>query len=277
MARCTHKECGRWQPDLLIRRAHLGMRLDGRWFCSTSCVEASALKQLGEARLQGGVSQPRVPPLKLGVLLQHQRAVEPDEIRRALSEQRHTGLRIGQQLRRDGLLSGQAVLRALAAQASCAYIWFSEVPTRLPAPCGLSRDAISALGLVPFSVDPKEQRMKVAATAPLPRTAIAALRELTGWAVEAYLVSDDQWPALLAAYRGAADEPSAGMTVESFGAAAAHIARVTSRAHDVRLTHARCDPFMWVRLEGPHVAEDLLVPVGDPAREQSCRAVPTSH
>jgi hypothetical protein len=128
-----------------------------------------------------------------------------------------------------------------------------------------------------LAADTSEQRLKVAATAPVPRQAVAALRELTGWAVEVYLVADEQWPALLAAYRGMEGGDSVAMAVESLPAAAAHIARVASRSRDLHVTHARCDPFMWVRLAGPEVAEDLLVPVGSPAEGASCPAVPTLH
>ncbi len=279
MAHCAHEPCGRWQPDLLARRGRTGLSFEGQWYCSRACVESSARRLLREVGRQvPAPTAPRVPPIKLGALLLHQRALSADTLDAALDAQRKSRRRLGHQLLASGVLSQNDLLRALAAQSSSPYLVFADPASPLPAVCGLSRDAVSALGLVPFAADPDEQRVKVACMAPLPRMAIRALRELTGWAVEPYLVWDAQWPALLAAYRAAGDGTGGDATVATLDKAAARIARAARRDGDVRLVHAHCAPFVWVRVEGERSAEDLLVPVADAMSEEtSCRAALTLH
>jgi hypothetical protein len=92
------------------------------------------------------------------------------------------------------------------------------------------------------------------------------MSHLTGRAIEPYLVADDDWPAVLAAYgiaRSGAQHAHA--QVENVLDAAAHVARAARDAHDVRLLHARCDPYMWVRLEAGDGVEDMLLSVEQPS------------
>jgi hypothetical protein len=56
------------------------------------------------------------------------------------------------------------------------------------------------------------------------------------------------------------------VTLRSIADAAVRIAATASRGSADRMQHARCEPFMRVRLEGQGRQEDLLVPLGVEAR-----------
>lgn len=283
MARCAAEACGRWRPELLVRRG-LGVNVDGMWFCSKACVERMARRRLIEARpVAAGI--PAVPPMRLGALLRHHGVCGAEAIELALTAQQGSRLKLGEQLCAMGAAERESVLRVLAAQAGVGYLASVDVSTVRDAPGGLSPHAVRALGLVPIS-GVEEGRIRVACSAPVPRRALGALRRLTGWVPEPYLVADDDYRALLANYGADVDASDGGTPVTdlvqtaSLSDAAAHIATAATRGGDTTVTEARWEPYTWVRVQGGGLVEDvLLARAGDAAlpEEMPCLAVTTSH
>jgi hypothetical protein len=104
--------------------------------------------------------------------------------------------------------------------------------------------------------------MFVACTAPLPYSAIGAVRVLTGFKTVAYLVSDENLDALMAAY--AADVPSARnrvrvQWVEGMHDAARRIAESASSFGDITVKEAHLDPLTWIRVAGRHGIDAMFV------------------
>jgi hypothetical protein len=279
MARCAGTECRRWRPDLLARNGRAGLQLDGQWFCSAPCLQQALRRRLRQDRRGTPRGTTPLSPIKLGVLLLvSQSTLTPALLSSALDEQRRSGLKIGVQLQRMGLVSSQEVLRALAAQAGVSYLTSVDVEPLAQAPGNLSRSAVQALGLVPIALDEEKQVIKVAALAPLPRLAIGALRELTGWMVEPYLVADEVWPSLLAGYGSAtAGTRAAAPPVRTFQDAAGRIVEAARRDPSLHLTHVRWDPYVWMRVEGQEHVEDLVLPMGDQTEDESWAPWHTSH
>lgn len=278
MARCARTECGRWRPDSLVRRGRFGVHLGDEWFCSSECLAAHTERMLASA----GAPSPRwVPPpsARLGRLLLAQGVIKADMLDVALRDQRHAGRRLGAQLRAMGLISREELLRALAAQAGTGYL-VSLDPSRVASgPGGLSRQTVRALGLVPFERSSDGERLAVACVAPLPRLALSAIREITGARIDAFIVADEDWECLADAYASgdAAREPLIpSTTLRSIPDAAVRIA-LAAEGGPVRIQHARCDPFMWVRLEASARREDLLVSIGSHEGERPWPVAPTQH
>jgi len=280
MARCASDDCRRWRPELLARRM-AGVSIDGRWFCSQACVERMARRLLLRAR-PGAHGIPAVPPPRLGVLLRHYGVLTADDLNRALAAQRESRLRLGVQLRALGLADPESILRALAAQAGIRYLATIDLRAVEDAPGGLPLDAVRALGLVPFGEPDETGRIKVACTAPVPRAALSALAQLTGWSAEPYLVGDGNWAELLAAYGSAAAErpalePDARcLKATSLSEAAARIASAAATGRRTTVTGAHWDPYTWVRVQGNGVVQDILLSraLGE---EAECQAATTSH
>jgi hypothetical protein len=277
MPRCARDECGRWRPDILVRRTAIGMRLDGLWYCSPGCLEASARERLATSRRVPQLPG-RMAPLRLGTLLLHRGVVTADALRAALAAQKTTGLKIGAQLVAMGAASSGDIVRALATQSGVRCLTHVDVSCVREAPGRLSADAIRALGLVPIESDAELQRLRVACAAPVPRTATAALYELTGWTIEPLLVSDEHMESLLLAYEEAVG--GRGARVQSHRAAdvedvTAHVVRAASGSGDVRMSQARMDPFLWVRLESGSAVEDVLLALDGSRGDASCQAAHT--
>lgn len=277
MARCAREECSRWRPDLLldlslIGRARRGVRFEESWYCSRACLEAVARDRLVDATMTWGSGGIHGSAMRLGAVLRHQRAITQDMLRDALAEQQETGLRLGEQLIEMGAIGVHDVIRALAAQAGVGYLPEVDPQIVRSGPGGLSRDAVRALGVVPIEASQALRTLKVACAAPLPRLALAALRELTGWAVVPFVVDDETCLVLLEAYGTVpGEQPVSVVRPRTVVEATAHIARAVETGRAVRMQQARCDPFVWVRLEGETAREDLLLPMELVAREADAR------
>ena len=262
MPPCASERCVR-QPRWWRLGASRGATLDGRWHCSQECVETAI-----RARLQVVATPQEVrsrPGIRLGALLRHQGAVPPEQLAAALEAQAGSRLRLGEQLRSMGAVEPQALLRALAEQAGVSYLPTVDLARVHDAPGGLSRDAIQALRLVPIG-PPDGGRIRVAFPAPVPRTALSIFRQQTGWMAEPFLVSDDDWTALLEHYgsrsRGqtAPDELSKGFAHERDpGEASRRLAQVVMAAGEARMRDARWGHYVWVRLQGAGAGFDLLL------------------
>jgi uncharacterized protein (DUF1501 family) len=218
-----------------------------------------------------------VPPLRLGVLLLHQGAVTSSQLGHALLTQRASGRRLGAELVHLGFCTPDVLLKGLAAQAGVSYLT-SVHPARVGgAPGGLSRDEVSALGLVPIGIVEPAHVLMVACSAPLPRAALAALGQLTGWNPQPYLVSDADFAMLMQGYGSAATAPRPAtyfVKALDIDDAARRIAAVVSHEHRISMTEAHCAPFTWVRVAGPRAVNTLLVPY---EQEPTCRVATTSR
>jgi hypothetical protein len=275
MARCAQEVCRRWRPDALVRRGS-GVAVENDWYCSRECLRSAV-----EIRLQPlartADSHGGRPPVKTGILLMAEGRLSRETLVRALESQRRSGRRIGAELIHIGAVTELEVLHALARQGNTKYLTAADPSIVHPGHGGLSPAVIRALGLVPFASDEKARVLKVAYTAPVPRTALTALRELTGWIPDPYLVNDAVWPALAAAYGVAnPDQGRAAAVSLGWNDALSRIAQVAERGHRARIGHARLDAHVWVRVETTGV-EDVLMAVPEFEEEPTWQADSTSH
>lgn len=279
MPYCASNDCHRWRPRLVVRYARLGLHVDGEWFCSTNCVASAAA---GRLRMAGSRFE-AVPttPSRTGSLLVHAGVITASQLKAALQTQVGSGLRIGAELQRLGYADGEAVLSALAGQAGVSYLRAVDPACVRQAPGGLSADEVRALGVVPIRTEQKDdtQVMILACPAPLPRAAIGAVRALTGFKTVAYLVSDDTFDTLVAAY--AADVPPEHPRIrvewlDGMHDAARRIAEAATIAGDITVREARVDPLTWIRVAGKHGIEALFVMPEIPREEVPAWPVATT-
>ncbi|MBI4264096.1 MAG: hypothetical protein HY657_06960 [Acidobacteria bacterium] len=260
MPRCADVSCGRWRPEVLAPRWASGIRFNGRWYCSRTCVEHAARAGLDTPAVPAAPAV-ALPPLKLGVLLRHLGVISEADLNRALESQRQTGLRLGAELQRLGLVPAEPIVRALAAQGGVSYLPAFDIGRVTRGPAWLPADTVRALGVVPFEVDEARKTLRVVCSAPVPRTAMRALLKLTGWSAEAYLIEDELLQQSLRAYRPvhATAQIGEAITVAGVAAAAARVADTALAGRALTMKSARCDRYTWVRLEGPSHVSDLLV------------------
>jgi hypothetical protein len=272
--RCAREACARWTPDIaFLGRRRRGVWFEEAWYCSMTCIEDEARERIEAA------SEPLIAPgriqkaSRLGALLLHQRSLTQSTLDEGLRLQRETGLRLGAQLRAMGAVAKVDVLRALSSQSGIGYLAALDPATVNHGPGALSRDAVRALGVVPVDADPERRRLKVACAAPLPRLALAVLRELSGAAVDPLLVDDDLLAELLDAYGSNTDGQDVPVTrTRSVGEASQRIAQAVRDGRAQRMQQVRCEPWLWVRLEGERAPEEIVVPIDAVRRDRTWQA-----
>jgi hypothetical protein len=229
-----------------------------------------------DGRAVPAVPTSALPPLRLGALLRHLNAVTEADLNAALASQQESGCRLGAELQRRGCVTADLVLRALAAQSSVSYLSSFDLSRVHNGPSWLPVDTVRALGLIPFDVDEDALQVRVICPAPVPRAAVRAMQKLTGWTPEVYLVSDEVWERALGEYRSMPGQSpdSEVVTVGGIDAAAALVADTASADRAVTMRHAQWDRFTWVRVEGPTLVSNLLVPG---VTEGTCLAAHTAH
>ena len=279
MARCARQGCRRWRPDVLVRFS-AGLQTEEGWYCSRSCLQTSVEERL-EQLVRAG-SAPLVPTtrVRLGALLVAGDAkLPPSTLAAALDAQRASGRRLGAELLEMGAVTVSALLHALAKQANTKCLTAIDPAVAAHGHGGLSREMVRALGLVPFAADHERRTLKVAYAAPLPRVALAALRELTDWAAEPYLVSDAVFGLLREAYGPgtAEDRPQHGAAAGSRRDGLNRIAQLAERHYPARISHARLDSHLWVRVQAPGHVDDVLVSVADFEEDGIWQTAPTLH
>jgi hypothetical protein len=251
---CARNGCVR-TPSWFGR--HPGLQVDGRWYCSVTCVETMARTRLLDARqVSGGL--PSAGHLRLGVWLRTL-GVSAAQIDDALTAQRTTRLRLGAQLIALGMATEEMVLEALARQSGANYVTHVDPAVVRHAPGGLSADAVRALCLVPIT-RPQRGRVRVACAGPVPRVALAAFARITGLVPEPCVVTDSVYETLAAAYGSEAtrQETAEFYASSDLGDAIRHIAAAAAHDNSARVTETRLAPLTWVRVKSDTGVRDVV-------------------
>ena len=255
--RCAHNECA---TGILARTFRRGVTFDGEWFCGTACLAADTTARLEALQPPHIVKAPSMPPVRLGTLLVASRSIDADQLTRALAAQAVSGLPLGAQLISMAVVDEGAVTRALARQAGVGFLPHVDPESVRGPVAGLSRAVVQALGIVPLEVE-RDGTLRLAVTAPLPRTAIAAVQSGTGRRVRPYLVSDSMLRLLLEGYGVDAPAPATpqGVGRLSTAQAARRIADAAGEGRANSWTHTWGPGFAWVRVDGTSGSEDLIL------------------
>ncbi len=260
--RCAHEPCARWVPDFLALRRGNGLAFDEAWYCSQPCLEAEARGRLERAPAPGPDPGPGQNVSRVGALLVHRRLITTATLTEALARQDGSGRRIGAELVAMGAIQPADLLRTLATQSRAGYLMAVDPARVRTAPGGLSRDVVEALGIVPIEADEERGRLVVACPAPLPRPALAVIRALVVATVEPLLVADDVAAALLEAYGTAPAHAPQVTRVVSVRDATERIALAIASGRARRVQPVRCEPWLWVRLDGGSANEEIVLPSG---------------
>jgi hypothetical protein len=270
MPRCADYMCGRWRPERLVPRWATGMRFNGEWYCSRSCVEHAAKVGLDEPALPA-VTAGSLPPMRVGAFLRHLGAVSEKDLALALESQKTSGRRIGAELQHRGVIGAEPLLRALAAQGGVSYLTSFDVSRVANGPAWLPAETVRALGLVPFETNETKRSVRVVCSAPVPKASLRALAKLTGWTAEPYLVDDQVWRLALESYRPAAGQAryaGEALATGSMDAIAARIADTAFASRSATMRSGHVGRYTWVRVEGAQQVSDLLIP----EQEVACQA-----
>ncbi len=158
-----------------------------------------------------------------------------------------------------GAVDEGTITHALARQSGVGFLTRVDPAGLRQGVAGLSRHVVQALGVVPLELE-RDGTLRIAAGAPLPRMAIAALQSGTGLRVRTYLVGDGLLRELLDAYGAdVAVSPTAGVGRLSAEQAARRIADAAVAGRALSWQHTWGPGFAWIRIDGASGSEDLIV------------------
>jgi hypothetical protein len=258
----------------LTPRWSIGVRLNGAWYWSFACVQAAARHGMAENQRYLAPAAASLTRTRLGALLRKMHVISGAQLQAALDGQRESGRRLGAELEHLGFATGDAVLRALATQYGVKYLLTHETRRHLRPLPWLPPGMARALEVVPFGVDPGARLVQVICSAPVPRAALRALRKLTGWTPDVYLVADLVWRRALDDYGALFDMPAPLPIAAGLDEAASVVASRAAADRHVTMRLARWERYAWVRVEGPTRVSDVLIPQ---STEDACLAAPTAH
>jgi hypothetical protein len=258
MTRCSSESCRRRRPSWLVRGVGGGgLVVDDAWFCSAACVEAAVSLRLRQDAVPDEAEEPR-PAVRLGTVLLRQGTVTPHQLADALAAQRTSGLRLGAQLQASGVATSAAVLRALSAQSGVKHLTAVDSAFPRAIVSAITPAQAEALGIVPLRDG--GEALLVACAAPVPRAAIRALGTLLGREVDPFLVADDDFELLVAAYGRVANATDGSGIVADVHDGARRIAAFAAEARNVSITQVVTQAFTWIRLAATGRTATLLMP-----------------
>jgi hypothetical protein len=178
-------------------------------------------------------------------------------------------LRLGAQLQASGAATSVAVLRALSAQSGVKHLTAVDSAFPRAIVSGITPAQAEALGIVPLRDD--GETLLVACAAPVPRAAIRALGTLLEREVDPFLVTDDDFELLVAAYNRVADVTDGSGIVGDVYDGARRIAAFVAEARTVSITQVVTQAFTWIRLAATGRTATLLVPRDRRSSQEDCK------
>ncbi len=120
-SRCAGSNCpklGKLWPYWL--RKSEGLDFEGRWYCSSGCLEAVLASRVHTLLSTSHFEKPRAHRFPIGLLLVNRGVISPAQLREAVRLQREAGRgRLGEWLRQTAGLSVQQLTAALGQQWGC--------------------------------------------------------------------------------------------------------------------------------------------------------------
>ena len=158
-----------------------GVRLGSEWFCSYECLEQALAPELRTLALDGVRSRPSEQSLRptLGLILLQQGQINKEQLEKALAEQAaDRSSRIGEILRRLGLVTERDVTRALSQQYGLPWVNFVKGEITEQALRYVPAVVARAYRAIPVDYREDERRLFVAIEAPPDRPFLHGLARM---------------------------------------------------------------------------------------------------
>lgn len=227
-----------------------GVRMRGRWYCGTKCLEQA----LCEILARGVVSRPGPLPshrIPLGLLLLSRQQLTAEQLRIALELQRTGGHgKIGEWLQQLGFASENQITAALARQWACPVFRTGAGNLNASHRAHIPMLLLESFQMIPVELAEPSTTLLVAFSENIDHTVLYVIEQMLGYHTEACFVCPS---ALQKALRALAQRQGRSDAVfdrmedpaecaRIIGSYAAHV-----EAEEVRL--ATCGQHIWIRLE----------------------------
>jgi hypothetical protein len=260
--RCAAPDCahrGRlWPPILLQIR---GVILNGRWFCTTDCLQSHLMAHV-RGLLAGSVrDRPRRHRLPLGLLLVNQGAISQQQLRDALhSQSLSSGEKLGRVLCQMGAVAPGDVTTALAHQWGCPVYPLDPQSPALGCQDLLPLTLLESARAVPVYVSVDGRTLHLAFGEHLDHTTLYAVEQMLGCRTFACIADEAAVAKVLEELRRSAPVSETSFdTMRDPREIARTISNYAGEYRASRITVARASAYLWVRFAASgQFSRDLL-------------------
>lgn len=260
--RCAAPDCAHrsrlWPPFSL--HGH-GVVLDGRWFCTTDCMETHLMTQV-RGLLAGSVrDRPRRHRLPLGLLLVNQGAISQQQLREALHSQTlSSGEKLGRVLCQMGVVASGELTAALAHQWGCPVYPLDPQSPVLSCQDLLPLTLLESARAVPVYISADGRTLHLAFGERLDHTTLYAVEQMLGCRTIACAADETAIAKVLEELRrGAALTETSFDTMRDPREIARTIANYAAEYRASRIALARASAYLWVRFSASsQFSRDLL-------------------
>jgi len=261
---CRREKCRRWLTQRALDTRHVGITLEGKWYCSYRCVasvvEENITRLLSTSSRRSGNS-PRMP---LGLMLVSRGYITEMDLKRATEVMRRDGGELGEILVTMGIISERQVLATRAAQWGCPLFTptteSQHVAIRLP-PTLLHR-----CNMVPLHYSATGKKLLMGFVDSIEYGALYAMEQVLGCKTHPCFITRAEMDALMSLH----DERAASQEICFDDAmTTTEMTRVLCNQgiaiNADRLSITRSRGYVWGRFTGANRSLDVLIRVGESA------------
>ncbi|HTZ90388.1 MAG TPA: hypothetical protein VMA71_08605 [Alloacidobacterium sp.] len=249
--------------------------LEGKWACSHACMQqiaqAAISREAGEPNVQSSsrvVHQHRVP---LGLVLLSRGVISQEQLRKALEAQRKAGTgRLGEWLIRQKAVDEEQVTRALSAQWNCPVLMGAPHDPVAMAPA-FPRLLIDSFGAIPLRLAGREL-LYVAFEDRIDRCLVLAVERMLGLKVEAGVLRESEFRRLRQDLLRAPFPKTRLLEAANMRGLAHAFTAMLEERRAVRSQIVRMHDYFWLRIwRNPMAAEDRRVlPAAEDVEDLVC-------
>lgn len=275
LPRCSASGCRRAHKLFpAYRRRRAGILLDGRWYCSTQCLETPLALRVQNLVSSFSPRSPRVYRVPIGLLLVGRGVITYSQLQKALSRQREARHgRMGDWLRQLGLVSDAQLVAALAQQWGCPVFPLANPHLAGLLPSLAPLVLFQSVHAVPVHISPDGRVLHVAFSERIDHTLLYALEQMLAARTIGCVATHSSVSAALESV--AALAPREEIVFDTLRDPRGVTAAIASYAEELRsekLILARAGAFLWTRFFRANAPRDLLFRIllpHNPSLEQS--------
>jgi hypothetical protein len=235
--------------------------LNGRWFCTTDCLQTLLITQV-RSLLAGSVrDRPRRHRLPLGLLLVNQGAISQQQLREALQSQTLSqGEKLGRVLCQMGIVTPDELTAALAHQWGCPVYPLDPQSPVLACQDLLPLTLLESVRAVPVYISADGRTLHIAFGERLDHTTLYAVEQMLGCHAVACAAEEAAVSKVLEELRRTASPTETSFdTMRDPREIARTIRNYAGVYHASGITIARASAYLWVRFTASaQFSRDLL-------------------
>ncbi|QMV17512.1 hypothetical protein GOB94_01405 [Granulicella sp. 5B5] len=257
---CAGASCGRWLTERQLRVSHVGVTMEGVWYCSYRCILLDVEKALGKLvsparRLDRGDTR-----TSIGMLLLRRNLLSEAQYKAAAVVHRETGQEMGDVLVELGFLGEGTIAEARAAQWACPVM--SWEPMLYNASVRLPDHLIQRYAMAPVHLLSSSNRLFLGFKHGVEYIPLFAVEQITGYKVQPCILSSSDFSASLESRSiDLSYEERTFGDIENVRDMAGLLCEAGIEVDAAMIALVRCGSYIWGRLSGGSTMLDLLFDV----------------